>query len=474
MSDRQTLKASKINELIRALEPAEIPLFRQSLTFSKGETDKKLAKLFDLCLPLARESGVDPEKKEAFKKIVPGKRFNDQQYRYLASDLAARLEKFIARRGFEKDEMLYRQVLSRELASRNAVKAYNNHRLRFEHDKTEFPVRDISYYQHCYESEFIHLAKATAGMKRDEKSNIGEVVEYLDRFYLARKLQLCCEIFNVRNVLSVEYSVFLLDEILSHLRNKSYSDTPVIRVYFRILMTLLESDNEEHFEQLRALLIEHENKFSLKELREMYQYVLNYVIKKINLGNIAWQKTLFEIFRTTLENKVLLSEGHLSHWDYKNIVTISLRQKEYTWAKTFIENYRKELLPAERENAYRYNLANLYFNTGQYSRSLKLLQQVDFSDVYYQLDSKSILLKTYFELEETESFFYNASAFRIFLKRNKLISDYQRTIYLNLIRYASQLMRADGGKRKLQAIRRKVEENRNVADLNWLLGKLIC
>lgn len=473
MSDSYILKASKINELIRALEPAEIPLFREWLSSAQSETDQKLKKLFEICLPLARESGVDPDKKETFKKLFPGKKFNDQQYRYLASDLAARLERFIARRGFEKDEMLYREVLSRELASRNAVKAYNNHRLHFENDKVEFPIRDVSFYQHCYESEFIHLAKATAGMKRDEKSNIGEVVEYLDRFYLARKLQLCCEIFNVRNVLSVEYRVFLLDEILLHLRNKSYEDTPVIRVYFRILMTLLESDNEEHFEQLRALLKEHESKFGLKELREMYQYVLNYVIKKINLGNTVWQKTLLDIFKITLENKVLLSEGHLSHWDYKNIVTVSLRQKEYGWAKNFIEKFRKELLPSERENAHRYNLANLYFNTGDYSRSLKLLQQVEFSDVYYQLDSKSILLKTYFELDETESFFYQASAFRIFLKRNKLISDYQRTIYLNLIRYTSQLMRAGGAKRKLQAIRQKVEEQRNVADLNWLLGKLM-
>ncbi len=352
------------------------------------------------------------------------------------------------------------------------MKAYNSHRLAFEAEKETSVVRDTAYYQHCYESELVHLVHATAGMKRDEKSNIGEVVEYLDRFYLARKLQLCCEIFNVRNILSVDYNLFLLDEILSHLRNKSYEDTPVIRVYFRILMTLLESENEEHFTQLRQLLIEHETKFTLTELREMYQYVLNYCIKKINLGNISWQQTLFEIFKITIANKVLMSEGHLSHWDYKNIVTISLRLKEFAWSSDFIVKYKQSLLPAERENAYVYNLANLYFATGEYSRSLQLLRKVEFSDVYYQLDSKSILLKTYFELDEADSFFYHATAFRTFLRRNKLVSDYQRTIYLNLIRYTTQLMRASGTRRKVAAIRKKVEENRNVADLNWLLGKI--
>ena len=368
--------------------------------------------------------------------------------------------------------MLHAQVLTRELASRKAVKAYNTHRLSFETEKSSSPLRDISYYQHCYESELIHLVHATAGMKREEKSNIGETVEYLDRFYLARKLQLCCEIFNVRNVLSVEYKVFLLDEILSHLKNKSYEDTPVIRIYYQVLMTLLESENENHFHNLRRLLEIHAGKFSLKELREMYQYVLNYCIKKINLGEIAWQKTLFEIYKITIENKALMAEGHLSHWDYKNIVTISLRLKEYDWANHFIHHYKKELLPAERENAFTYNLANLHFNTGEYSKAMKLLQKVEFTDVYYQLDSKSILLKTYFELEETESFFYHATAFRVFLRRNKLISDYQRTIYLNLIRYSSQLLRAIGVKRKVNIIKKKIEENKNIADLNWLLKKL--
>ncbi|CAN5200240.1 hypothetical protein BH09BAC5_BH09BAC5_26430 [soil metagenome] len=461
----------KLSGLIKGLEPAELTLFRNLLSVKNNSTDEKILKLFNGLVEEVRKEENLPDKKTQFKKVFKEEKYNDQKFRYLKSDLVSRLEAFIAKRGFEKDDQLYNQILMKELASRKAVKSYNSHRLNFEIERKNPQKKDVAYYQHSYESEFIHLAKATAEMKREEKSNIGEVVEDLDKFYLARKLQLCCEIFNVRNVLAVEHKVFLLDEILSHLKNKSYADVSVITIYYRILMTLIESEKENHFHKLRELLIENEKDFTLVELREMYQYVLNYCIKKINLGNISWQKTLFEIYKITIENKVLMSEGHLSHWDYKNIVTISLRQKEYDWCKSFIETNKKQLLSAERENAHVFNLANLYFNIGEYSRSLKLLQQVEFSDVYYQLDSKSILLKTYFELDETESFIYHATAFRTFLKRNKLISDYQRTIYLNLIRYTSQLMRADGNKKKMEIIRKKVEENRNVADLQWLLGK---
>ncbi|HTL81629.1 MAG TPA: hypothetical protein VL651_07985 [Bacteroidia bacterium] len=461
----------KLSGLISGLTPAELPLFRASLAGKRNATDAKLLALFNSVVKEVRAEENIADRKEHFRKIFAHQRYDDQKFRYLKTDLVTKLESFIARRGFEKDEALYMQVLMGELASRKSVKSYNAWRLSFEEKRKTPKWKDISFYQHQYESDLVHLAKATDEMKRSGKSNIGEVVEHLDKFYLARKLQLCCEIFNVRNVLAVEHKVFLLEEILGHLKNKSYADVSVIAIYYRILMTLLHSEEEEHFHQLMKLLEKYEKDFSLVELREMYQYVMNYCIKKINLGNIEWTKTLFGIYKTTIANHVLMSEGHLPHLDFKNIVTIGLRLKEFDWVKKFIEENKKFIRAAERQNAYIYNSANLAFNTGDHSRCMKLLQQVEFSDLYYQLDSKSILLKTYFELEETEPFFYHASAFRIFLKRNKLVSEYQRTIYLNLIRYSSQLLRAQGNPKRISAIRKKVEANRNIADLNWLLGK---
>src|ERR1041385_3451790 len=114
------MKAGKVSGLIHALEPAEIPLFRNRLESGSGGTDKKLL----------------------FKKCFPHEKFSDQKFRYLMSDLVLRLENFISRRGFEKDEKLFHQVLTRELASRHAVKAYNRHRLDYEEKKSNSVLRD--------------------------------------------------------------------------------------------------------------------------------------------------------------------------------------------------------------------------------------------------------------------------------------------------------------------------------------------
>jgi len=209
----------------------------------------------------------------------------------------------------------------------------------------------------------------------------------------------------------------------------------------------------------------------LQQLREIYQYAMNYCIKKINKGNINYFKTLFELYKIILPKEILMPEKSLPQFDYKNIVTIALRMKELAWAKKFIEEYKPYLRKEERENAYIYNLAHWHFHSREYSKTLSLFQRVQFTDVYYQLDTRSIVLKTYFEQDDTDAFFYHASAFRTYIRRNKLVSDYQRTSYRNFIKYTGQLLRANGNMKKISAIKKELEEKKQVADINWLLQK---
>ena len=107
-----------------------------------------------------------------------------------------------------------------------------------------------------------------------------------------------------------------------------------------------------------------------------------------------------------------------------------------------------------------------------YRSTLRLLQQVEFSDVFYALDVKSIILKAYFEQGEEELFSYQASAFRTFLSRNRQVSDYQRIIYRNFIKFAAQLMKAEGHPDEIKKITDEMEAVKQVADIRWLREKV--
>jgi hypothetical protein len=154
------------------------------------------------------------------------------------------------------------------------------------------------------------------------------------------------------------------------------------------------------------------------------------------------------------------------------MVVIGIRAGEQDWVLNFIEKYKEDLPALEKENAYVYNLAYYNFSRGDYRQTLTLLQQVEFTDLYYQLDMRAILLKCYFEMDDQEAFFYHIAAFRIFLSRNKLVSDYQRTIYRNMIKYATRLVRASGDLPKMQLLQNEINEVKQIADLNWLRKKV--
>ena len=119
-------------------------------------------------------------------------------------------------------------------------------------------------------------------------------------------------------------------------------------------------------------------------------------------------------------------------------------------------------------------MAWYHFFRKEYDKTLKTLLKVEFTDVYYHLDAKSLLLKTYYELGEEDALYSLFDAFKIYLRRNKLISEYQSEVYQNLIGYARRLVTARNGSNRvnLDDLRKEVLESKRVADLNWLLSKI--
>ena len=101
-----------------------------------------------------------------------------------------------------------------------------------------------------------------------------------------------------------------------------------------------------------------------------------------------------------------------------------------------------------------------------------MISKTEFTDLYYQLDSRSILLKCYYETGDTDGLLYFIPSFKMFLKRNKLISEYQRTIYSNLVKFTNMLVRYDGDVKKLKVLFEKVGEVKQIADVRWLTTKI--
>ena len=240
------------------------------------------------------------------------------------------------------------------------------------------------------------------------------------------------------------------------------------------MQSLIEPDDEQYFTDLKALLAAHYTLFPVQQARNLYAFAINFCIRKINGGRLDYVPQLLAIYKQMLQTGLMLdNEGLLSQFDYKNIVSVALRAGDANWAEKFINDYKNKLPKADRQNAYTFNLAKLYFAKRKFDKVLPLLQDVVYNDIFYQLDSKTTLMKTYYELGEYLPMMALKESFRILLRRKKLINAQNRINYTNFMRFAMQIYRVDvKDTKKLATISKAINTSTNVADKGWLLEKL--
>lgn len=464
-------KKSKLPALLKLLDRNEAKSLKKYVSSPYFNENPILSQLLEIML----EETYEPE--AIWERIFPGNTYNDLKLRHLRSELLRLVEGFLSLGEIRNRKGLQQSHLLRALRRRKAASLYEFTWRKIARNKdTQKGLagkagNDQLIEQYLIQAE--HYSWVEHRSQRSGETHLQATINSLDTFYLFSKLKYSCTILNNRQIVDVDYINLLLDEILIHLRERSYDHIPGIAIYFRIYEMLTEPEEELHYHELKNLLRKNSGYFTPSEAYEMYAFAMNYCIGRINKGQSTFLGEVLELYKQCLEMGILLDNGQLSPWNYKNIVVAGLRREEYDWTGNFIHQYRDKIPEAYRENAYTYNLAKFYFYKREYSQVLRLLQQVEYDDVFYNLDSKVMLLKIYFELDEIDALDSLIDSFRIFLRRNKLISAHHRTNYLNLARFVKKLSRLrPGDHKKLHLIRSEVAATEQVADVDWLRGKL--
>ncbi len=178
------------------------------------------------------------------------------------------------------------------------------------------------------------------------------------------------------------------------------------------------------------------------------------------------------MYRSGLTANIFFVDGILSRWSYTNIVAIGLRLGELNWVKDFIEKYKIYLEIGFQESMYAYNLARFYFVKKEYKKAMSLLLQAELDDVLINVSGKVLLLKMYYELNEFDALESLLSSFKIYLRRNKVIS-YHKTHYMNIVNFTIELMKLNPyDKESRKRLREKIEGTKSLAEKEWLLEQV--
>ena len=342
--------------------------------------------------------------------------------------------------------------------------------------------RDAEYYEYKFklaaEADLLYIRQGS----RKKDFNIEQKQYFLDRYYLLVKLKDACELYMRCKIFNIDYLDSLLPMLLKELqdRHAEYESDPMIMTYYKVYL-MLNTDAPEPYFDARQTLLSNEDIFSLPELKVIYNYFQNFCIKKINAGDQQFLKEIFKLYQLQLEKDLLLEDGYLSEWHYKNIATTAIRLGEMPWSIKFLDGFRTRLRPEKAENAYRFNLANYYYATRQYGEVLDLLTHVEYNDLRYNLGSKALLLRTYYDLGEFESLNALADSFRIYLLRNKLMANVRREGYQNLFRFTRKaaqirshylITAPDRAEKEVKKLQLSISRTNNIFNESWLKEKV--
>jgi tetratricopeptide (TPR) repeat protein len=442
--------------------------------------NEKLVALFDLLkseYPQFDETKNSLEREQVSALLYPQNNKADTALRVTMSQLTKVIEDFIVNQSFLHIESNnYTQILLRSLRERGLMNIYKKELDEAAKQSTVSLEQSCPQFYHDYQLNLLNFDYNINLHNRDHDSGIQATLDSLEVFYISSKLTLICAALARQKVLDEKHEFYHIDNFLELIQLPHFQKIPYIKAYYNLYRLLREKENtEQYYANVCHILEEYRAYLPDITRRELYVALINYCTQMTKMGKTAYYHDIFDFYKILLNTNIIYSEQKtISPHHYKNIVTVALRLKEYDWAKNFIQKCTNLLPPDFKDTAYNYSSGALYFELGEYAAALDCLMKTEAIDSFYGLNSRVLLCKTYYELNELNTLGYNLESFRVFLVREKTLSKTNNLAYKNFTYYLKRLTKLKENKQtspeKLQ--HEIAQSDQPLIQKAWLLEKI--
>jgi hypothetical protein len=334
------------------------------------------------------------------------------------------------------------------------------------------PLRSADYFNARFllEMEQWEVQRTTQRTDTSYLQNVNATFSALTALHVLR--QACAlraqQIFEGKELAEIPF----LQETLDRCAAGYFKQQEAIDVYTLCFQVLTNPEDQFPFEQLKAKLPEVQTLFSEAELRDIVVMLINFCIRRINLGEKHYMSEAFEIYQIGLESQIFLENGYLSRFTYRNILNTALGLSQWDWAYLFLHQYKDLLHPREREQIFLYNLATYYFRKPDHDKALDLLWQFDSKEMLYNFDARRMLVRIYMDRKEFTALQSLLDTFAVYLHRHKK-AGYHRLMYLHFVRFLKRFLAlAPSDAAQKAKLKKAIEREPQVAERVWLLSLL--
>lgn len=453
--------------------------FRKYVASPYLNTDERLSRILDLLLG----SDPPPTRRQLHAVACPELPFDYDRINNFLSYLNQLLEDFLAHEYLRTHPEALALARLRQSRALGLEEVFRKETRKQQRQVRQRPVATDADLLHDYQVELEQDFHQLTRRQPDTTHLLGSM-QALAHFTTLAMLKQACQWRNRQNVIAAApETAQALEGYITQARDRAaqHLDQPLLRAYYHTLLSLEAPDEPQHYQQAQQTLREMGTDLAAEERKVLYQYAQNYCIKQVNRGHTAYLDELLRVYQAMLDQELILYQGCIQAADVKNIVALGVRLGRFEWTADFLSQYAARIEPSQRETVLAYNRAYLLHGQGELRPALRLLRATTFDDVYYSLGARTLLLKIYYELGDHEGLDAHLLAFEQALRRNRLISPYQRRGHLNLIRFVRKLdqfrvraMTYSPRQRQQQVDRftRHLASARELINVNWLQAQL--
>lgn len=305
-----------------------------------------------------------------------------------------------------------------------------------------------------------------------------EIDKALTEFFLAQKLEIASALANYNQLFPTGLELGDKTWMVEILENRFDEFSPFIRLHYLGFLTV--NGSEAHFLRLKSELALQREQLAEDDGMHLYRLALNFCYFKLNEGEDRFEQEIASLLLELLETKWLLKEGQLIPEQFKNIVTIQLRQGETSWVRNFIDEWEGRLSDDHGGAAIVYNRAVLAFFESRHTDSLLGMEQVLDSfkaDVFYGLDARLYQIKALYERnlpDDSLGMESKLNSFRVYVLRNNKVGKGDQEHYKSFVKLCRRLMvlRGEVGEKRQKKIEKflsGLSSLRPVSNRSWFI-----
>ncbi len=431
-----------------------------------------------LCLTI--ENLVQPE--TSFQEIwdqCVRINFSEERLRKKLHECLVVVERFLAVENFFNSPLKSSKSTLDAVIDKNIDDLITKALKNVEYELDKFEQLTFEYYSKRFElfNTYYNLTgfdrKIAIKKNRDTSEFLQKADRILNEIYLSEKLRLAHLLNHDNYIANRNDRLTFIDEVLDIATRTTRRGS---KAYFYVQLYELRNSKKilQEIKDLSYYISNKDQLFDHKELRNVLLTLINEAIRILNKGVVEANNTLFTLNKLGIEKKLFLDKGQIQPDHFRNICATGCRTKEFKWTLEFIDSYKGALNSKYRETAVAFNKARVYWYRGDYSKVIEQVRDVEFEDIGYNINTKLMIMTSYYELSEYEVLDSFLKSFNTFLRRKTNISESRKSSFKNFNSILQDIVRAKErrDKVKLKNVRKKLESKMIAPNKSWLLEKV--